>query len=93
MSACEVGNQQFVEAVTSRNKGMHSIVAPAQNIDYDHAAAIWSSFYASMFTTNRKAMKSADISRRFEALKLLFPVEFYMAFYSPKNDEWRTEHT
>lgn len=50
VSACELGNNMFVDLIAASNKGMHSIVAPAQTIQYDHAAAIWSAFYVSMFS-------------------------------------------
>ncbi|MBS1701120.1 MAG: hypothetical protein JST12_05630 [Armatimonadetes bacterium] len=88
MSACEVGNEDFVKAVSSKNKGMHSIVAPKDTIRFDHAAAIWSAFYVSMFTENQNAMKSREIAKRIDALNALFPVDFYQAFYNSKQDIW-----
>lgn len=88
MSACEAGNRQFVEAVAKKNKGIHSIIAPCSTIDFDHAAAIWSAFYVSIFTANNQAMKSKEIAQRFIALKNLFPVDFFLAFYDAKWDRW-----
>lgn len=88
-SACQVGNKKFVETVAAKNKGIHSIVAPAQDIQFDHAAAIWSSFYISMFTENEKAMKGSEIEKRIKALTSLFPVDFFFAAYAPKTDEWK----
>lgn len=38
-SACEVGNSDFVNAVSGKNKGMYSVVAPAEAIQFDYAAA------------------------------------------------------
>ena len=88
-SACQVGNQKFVDAVAAKNKGMHSIVAPAEDIQFDHAAALWSSFYISMFTENNKAMKRADIEKRIRALTGLFPVDFFFASYTANQDAWK----
>lgn len=90
-SACQVGNQKFVDAVAAENKGMHSIVAPAEDIRFDHAAALWSTFYISMFTENEKAMKRADIEKRLKALTGLFPVDFFFATYASEKDVWKCE--
>lgn len=87
-SACQVGNKKFVDLVAENNKGMHSIVAPAEDIRFDHAAAIWSSFYISIFSENKKAMKRSDIEKRIIALTSLFPVDFFFAAYSPTKDIW-----
>jgi len=89
MSACEVGNKNFVDALTAKNKGMHSIIAPCSTINFDEAAAIWSAFYVSMFSENCDSMNSTQISDRFSALKKLFPVDFFQAFYNAKRDAWR----
>lgn len=88
-SACEVGNSNFVNAVSSKNKGMHSIVAPAEAIQFDYAAALWSAFYISMFGANEKSMKRTDIEMRLKALRTLFPVDFFFAAYDAKNDIWK----
>jgi hypothetical protein len=90
-SACQIGNQTFVNAVASRNKGMHSIVAPSEDIQFDHAAALWSSFYISIFTQNNVAMKRADIESRLKGLSRLFPVDFFMATYDAKTDKWKSQ--
>ncbi len=88
-SACQVGNDSFVTTLSKQNKGMHSVVAPVQEIQFDHAAALWSSFYVSLFTGNDKAMKHKDIETRLKALRTLFPVDFFFASYDSKNDKWK----
>lgn len=90
-SACQLGNKSFVTAISAVNKGMHSIVAPACDIQFDHAAAIWASFYVSAFSENGKAMKGSDIKKRFEYLTKLFPVEFFFASYQANRDMWKYE--
>lgn len=91
-SACQVGNEQFAKALKAENKGMHSIVAPAENIDFKHAAALWSSFYVSIFTGNEESMKKAEIEKRLQALTGLFPVDFFFASYAAEKDslEYKT---
>lgn len=89
LSACQIGNRNFVDAIASRNKGMHSVVAPAENIRFDHAIAIWSAFYVSMFTENSKAMKRAGIERRVKSLCSLFTVDMFFAAYNARRDEWK----
>lgn len=90
-SACELGNKDFARAVSDLNKGMHSIIAPSCEIQFDHAAAIWAAFYVSAFGANDKAMKSKDIGRRVGGLAKLFPVEFFFASYRSEKDNWDYE--
>jgi hypothetical protein len=90
VSACQAGNLQFADAIRSLNKGMHSIVAPTKEIQFDHAAAMWASFYVSIFSDNPAAkIKGKDIEERLTALKSLFPVEFYLATYDARRDKWK----
>jgi hypothetical protein len=90
-SACQVGNENFVSAMATVNKGMHSIVAPAESIQFDHAAALWSSFYISLFSENEKAMKHSGIEKRLTALTSLFPVDFFFAAFDSKNNKWNNK--
>jgi hypothetical protein len=78
--------------MAATNKGMHSIVAPVRNIRFDHAAALWSLFYISMFTANEHAMKRKEIAHRLEALRALLPVDFFFAAYHAKDDNWEYSH-
>lgn len=87
-SACELGNELFSTCLAGTNKGMHSIVAPAENIFFDHAAAIWSAFYVSVFSNNAGKMTGADIRQRIETLCTLFPVDFHVSTYHPALDTW-----
>lgn len=88
-SACELGNELFTTCLAATNKGMHSVVAPAEEIDFDHAAAIWAAFYVSIFARNANAMNGNDIRQRIETLCALFPVDFHVSTYRPKPDTWR----
>lgn len=87
-SACELGSELFSECLAGTNKGMHSIVAPAEEIYFDHAAAIWGTFYVSVFANNPDAMTGADIRNRIETLCSLFPIDFHVSTYRPKVDNW-----
>jgi hypothetical protein len=92
VSACAAGNRDFVEAIRSSNKGMHSIVAPTKDIQFDHAAAMWASFYVSIFSDNPgNSIKSKDIEAKLKAMKQLFPVEFFLATYDARNDRWKDQ--
>lgn len=88
-SACELGNELFTDCLAAKNKGMHSVVAPAEEIYFDHAAAIWAAFYVSVFARNTGAMSGNDIRQRIETLCALFPVDFHVSTYQPKQDTWR----
>ncbi|MFF3699686.1 MULTISPECIES: hypothetical protein [Pseudomonas] len=87
-SACELGNEMFTLSLSGTNKGMHSIVAPAEKIQFDHAAAIWGAFYVSVFSSNSQSMRHADILSRLKILGSLFPVDFHFSGYAPKSDRW-----
>ncbi|MBF0482455.1 MAG: hypothetical protein HQK81_09745 [Desulfovibrionaceae bacterium] len=87
-SACQVGNRNFVSTISSVNKGMHSIIAPIENIQFDHAAALWSALYVSMFTKNISGMKNTDLIDRIKALRILFPVNLYCATYNSVAGNW-----
>jgi len=87
-SACQIGNESFFKSIATKNKGMHSIVAPAKDIRFDQAAALWSTFYISMFNENSDAMNRAQIAKRIKALTSLFSVDFFFAAYNSKHDKW-----
>lgn len=90
-SACEVGNELFSTLIAAQNKGMHSIVAPAQKIYFDHAAAIWGAFYVSIFANAGDGLSGEEIKSRFRTLCQLFPVDFHVSTYRPKPDNWSHE--
>lgn len=90
-SACEVGNELFSTCIAAHNKGMHSIVAPAEAIYFDHAAAIWSAFYVSMFASGSDGMTGDEIKARIRTLCTLFPVDFHVSTYRPQKDCWAHE--
>jgi len=85
-SACKVGNEAFSEIIAAQNKGMHSIVAPVQKIQFDHAASVWNALYVSLFTENEERMTHEAILKRLKALRQLFPVDFHFSTYN-SNDK------
>lgn len=91
LSACELGNELFSSVMAgAKNKGMHSIVAPAQKVRFDEAAAIWAAFYVSSFAYSQVEMKSDGMLTRIRTLCSLFPVDFHVSTYrSAPNDEWK----
>jgi hypothetical protein len=87
-SACEVGNELFSQVVGGRNKGMHSIAAPADAIRFDIAVAFWSGFYVKAFSINETAMKAADITGIFQPLCTLFRTKLHWSRYIAKSKRW-----
>lgn len=90
-SACEVGNELFSQVVGGRNKGMHSVAAPADAIRFDIAVAFWSAFYVKAFYINESAMKAADITSIFQPLCTLFRTRLHWSRYSAKRRRWDHE--
>lgn len=78
VSACSAGNRPFAELVRSRNRGIISVAAPRNDIQFDHAVAFWSSFYVKTFSRNARAMHSDRIVELLRPLAALFnePVHF-----------------
>jgi hypothetical protein len=78
VSACSAGNRPFAELVRSRNKGVISVAAPSNDIQFDHAVAFWSSFYVKTFSLNARSMNSDRIAAVLRPLAALFnePVHF-----------------
>jgi hypothetical protein len=78
VSACSAGNHHFAAAVSSRNKDLKSIAAPAKDIQFDHAVAFWSSFYVKTFSLNSDSMNADRIVGVLGPLAQLFgePVHF-----------------
>jgi hypothetical protein len=58
VSACKLGNEDFVEAIKAKNKEMHSIVASIEDIYFNHAAAAWAAFYVSIFSVDDQKLNS-----------------------------------
>lgn len=90
-SACQVGNEQFSEAIGRRNKGMHSIAAPADKIHFDIAVAFWSAFYVKAFSINESAMQAADITNVLRPLCALFDTRLHWSRYSKGSEHWDHE--
>lgn len=88
VSACEMGNELFSSVVASRNKGMYSIIAPMQRIQFDRAAAIWAAFYVLMFDLDASAMKAAKITSCLKKLAQLFAEDFHFSRYNSVADKW-----
>jgi hypothetical protein len=78
VSACSAGNRPFAELVRSRNKGIISVAAPSNDIQFDHAVAFWSAFYVKTFSLNARSMNSDRLAEVLRPLAALFnePVHF-----------------
>jgi hypothetical protein len=90
-SACGAGNQMFAELVGARNKGMHSVAGPSEEMQFDHAVAFWSAFYVKAFSVNRNSMNARDIPEIMKPLVSLFGTPIHWSRYSNKKDVWSHE--
>ena len=87
-SACELGNELFTEVMGGNNKGMHSIVAPAERIFFAQAAAIYHTLYLSLFAKDKKNMSHHEIISKLKSITPLFPVSFHFSGFSPTSKKW-----
>lgn len=88
-SSCSLGSEMFSEVMAGQNKGMHSIVAPAEPISFAHAAVIYQTLYVSLFVAESQQVKHEDIRLRLTALKNLYPVKMHFSSYkSSPNNNW-----
>lgn len=87
LSACSVGNDSFVTHMQAANKGMYSIAAPVDEIEFRHAAALWSALYVRMFSLDSGGMKSSEIRDALTPMCDFFEISFLWS-YRLKNDKW-----
>jgi hypothetical protein len=89
ISACEIGSGFLAEHVRAKNKGMHSVASPIDQIRFDRAVAIWAAFYVRMFDFNPDSMTSKNIGELLTNLSRLFGVRFNWSWYKAKSDSWK----
>lgn len=61
MSACSLGNDDFMDAAARANPGIVSVIAPCHDIDFDIAAAFWTAFYTICFKASDHEMLDQDV--------------------------------
>lgn len=88
VSACQAGNAAFVSAVRVTNRGMHSILSPADDVQFDHAVALWTALYVKCFSVDDEGMKGKTIGEAAQQLSTMFGVRLHFARYTPYNDSW-----
>lgn len=90
-SACDLGNELFVNMLGTMNKGqLHSIIAPKEPLKFHHAAAIWSTFYLSIFEKTLN-MNSRNLKDTIQNITKLFPVKFRVATYNPSSKTYKLD--
>jgi len=92
LSACSVGNDLLATCVQSRNKGMYSIAAPKDDIEFRHAAALWAALYVRMFSLDNDGMKSKEIHAALSKICGLFAIRFFWTWHDAKNNKWVTRN-
>jgi len=88
LSACSVGNDLCGKCMQAANKGMYSIAAPAGDIEFRHAAALWSALYVRMFSLDSGGMKSKEIHHALTQMCGLFDIRFFWSYHDSKNNKW-----
>ena len=88
VSACETGNELFVETVRGANRGMHSIVSPRSKIATGSAVAMWCAMYMRSFYRGPDVMRVSDIRNALDLLGRMFGTEFLLSVYRAEVDGW-----
>jgi len=78
-SSCEVMNDELAMSLLHKTD-CYSVIGPSKNINFDRAAAFWSSFYHLMLRDEARSMKRSKIKKYVESLQQLF--EVHMRFFS-----------
>ena len=91
-SCCSLGSELFSEVLAGNNKGMHSIVAPAEPVTFASAATMFQALYVSLFELEAQTMRHEEIRKRLVALRDLFSVKIHFSSYraAPQNT-WQHE--
>jgi len=87
VSACEVGNKSFVQAVAANNKGMHSVLCPSDRIRFDKAIAFWAAFYVLAFDASDQGISHETLTSTVEKARCLLGLKFHAALYKPAPQE------
>lgn len=53
LSGCRIGNEDFTRKMFSHNKGLQSLVAPVDDLNFDIAAPLWLSYYSLLIKRSR----------------------------------------
>jgi hypothetical protein len=70
----------------ARNRDLLSIASPEEDIRFDHAVGLWSSFYVRIFDVNPNSMSSNEIAATIRHSCKLFGIRFSWAVR--KNGDW-----
>ena len=88
LSACSVGNKMLSTEIQKTNKKIDSIAAPADDIEFRHAAALWSALYVRLFSLDNDRMKSREIEFALTKICGLFGIRFFWSWRNPKNNRF-----
>lgn len=85
VSACSSGNELFAELVAAKSPEILSVAAPADDITFDIAVALWSAFYVKVFDINPKSMNSYRLAEVLRQLSMLFGARIHWSRRSQKS--------
>lgn len=88
ISACESGDVALANEIIKLNKGIQSIVAPVDSVNFDIALAFWTSLYIAIFDKDPDSVKHNIIAEKVLGLSKVFNEKFYIGFYNSVNVNW-----
>lgn len=87
-SACKLGNQRIAEALFAANPGMHSFLAPIDNIEFGTASVFWSAFFTLVYKDcekrNEQNVSQQLILEMTKAIGSALSVKMLLAQANPK---------
>ena len=88
-SACEVGSGGLHTLIPARNKGMYSIAAPQDKLQFGVASAFWTAFYTKALTEDCLSMKIQDVKAILTQLCQFFNIRLTLSYYVSATDDWK----
>ena len=96
-SACELGNEQFVKVLNSKNKWIHSIAAFSDQVDSKIASAYWIAYYTLCFDNVKikgggASLSSKNLMKIIKQLDAIFGCGSFFAYSNTVGQEIVTKH-
>ena len=90
-SSCFAGAGNLSAKLQEKNKGLNSVAAPLDEIQFSTATAFWTAFYTRAYIDNPMSMKAADVKRSLLHLCKYFKIRIAWSYWRPKSQEWKQQ--